>query len=241
MRRNITAIKGKAIAAVAIFAALFVFLPGEPGVSAQDVRDINTIEDEILENQGVRRIGNVNPNEVDPMLLEELGTAVMDEAAGDQSHREWMEQMMGGADSPELAEAYRWMGYRYLLAGGSLRDFARGPGMMGYGWGGTWDGEGWTPRDRGPWGPRRMPRWRRDMLGNRSAWGGYGMPGPWVPAWVWVVGIGLVVGIIVLLVLLLRRNGTGTRRSSALDILRSRYARGEISREEFQRMKSDLS
>jgi hypothetical protein len=185
----------------------------------------------------------------------------MDEVAGDESHREWMEQMMGGADSPELAEAYRWMGYRYLLAGGSLRDFARGPGMMGpgmmgpgrtgpgmmgpgmmgYGWGGTWDGEGWAPRDRGPWGPRRMPRWRRDMLGNGSAWGGYGMPGPWVPAWVWVVGIGLVVAIIVLLVLLLRRTGTGTRRSSALDTLRSRYARGEISRDEFQRMKSDLS
>ncbi len=57
---------------------------------------------------------------------------------------------------------------------------------------------------------------------------------------VWVIVIGLVVwGVIAL-----TRHGSSTSGSghkSPMDIARERYARGEITKEEFDRIKQDLS
>lgn len=75
-------------------------------------------------------------------------------------------------------------------------------------------------------------------------WGfGNGMGG-------WFGGIGMILfwGILILLVwYLIKQIGGGgasgkgsTQSESALDILKKRYARGEISKEEFDRMKQDL-
>lgn len=66
---------------------------------------------------------------------------------------------------------------------------------------------------------------------------GYGMMGGW--------GIlGLIFWIIVLigLVLLIKYlwEGGAKREESALEILKKRYARGEISKEEFEEKKKDL-
>lgn len=67
-----------------------------------------------------------------------------------------------------------------------------------------------------------------------------------------VLTIGLLVGLVFLGIWLWRRfgsaEGTGnwtqplaTRQPSALDVLRARYARGELTREEFQLMLQDLA
>jgi len=66
---------------------------------------------------------------------------------------------------------------------------------------------------------------------------GYGMAGGF--GWVvmvlwWVVFIGGVVALVRWLA-----SGGGSGRA-ALDILKERYARGEIDQEQFQRMKNDL-
>jgi len=53
----------------------------------------------------------------------------------------------------------------------------------------------------------------------------------------WVVPIALVIG---LAFLLARRAGTGTGERTALDILKERYARGEIGKDEFEQKKRDL-
>jgi putative membrane protein len=62
-------------------------------------------------------------------------------------------------------------------------------------------------------------------------------------------GMGIVVlfwaGIIWLIVWAVRRandrGGSGTAGQSALDIAKTRYARGEITRDQFEQIKKDLS
>ncbi len=55
--------------------------------------------------------------------------------------------------------------------------------------------------------------------------------------------LALLAGLVVLAVWLIRQLGPSSRHRSdeALDILRERYASGEISREEFERIHEDLS
>jgi len=65
----------------------------------------------------------------------------------------------------------------------------------------------------------------------------------------WVITIGLIVGVVLLIAWLVKRieaNGQtartgGTINSSPSDILQTRYARGEITREQYQQMLADLS
>jgi putative membrane protein len=66
-------------------------------------------------------------------------------------------------------------------------------------------------------------------------WGMSGMMGLMVLAWV------LVIGAIVAGVWWVLRNARPSRRHDALDILRERYARGEISREEYESRRRDLA
>ena len=66
----------------------------------------------------------------------------------------------------------------------------------------------------------------------------------WFGGWMmflWIVIIGLIVWGIVALT---RRGSTSTRddrRESPLDIAKRRYAKGEITKEEFDRIRKDLS
>lgn len=74
----------------------------------------------------------------------------------------------------------------------------------------------------------------------------YGFGGFW---WMWIIMAAfwiLVIGGVVWLVVWLSRQGApagpgpGPGPTRAIDILRERYARGEISREEYERMRRDL-
>ena len=70
-----------------------------------------------------------------------------------------------------------------------------------------------------------------------SLWGvwGLGMMLMMLAFWA-VVIVGLVVGIRFMLHL-----GSDTRRDPALDVLRQRYARGEITKDEFEAKRRDLT
>lgn len=73
--------------------------------------------------------------------------------------------------------------------------------------------------------------------GGTDGWG-WGMAIVHSVLWWVILGVGIV-----LLVRLLRRepqSGEPTGET-ALDILRKRYARGEIGKEEFERMKRDIA
>ena len=78
---------------------------------------------------------------------------------------------------------------------------------------------------------------------------GWGMHPMWWIGGAWGIGMlltmlvfwGLVITGIVFAIRWLATQGRGSRPDSALEILRQRYARGEIDREEFEARKRDLT
>jgi len=79
----------------------------------------------------------------------------------------------------------------------------------------------------------RMYEWHWEMHPMWWGWG-IGMMATMFLFWALVI-VGLIVGIRWLL-----GQGKATRSDSALEILRQRYARGEINKEEFESKKKDL-
>jgi len=78
------------------------------------------------------------------------------------------------------------------------------------------------------WGWGMHPMW--------GVWGAWGVAMAVMMLLFWgVVIVGIVLGIRWLV-----GQGRGPQRDTAIDILRQRYARGEITREEFDSMKRDL-
>jgi len=81
---------------------------------------------------------------------------------------------------------------------------------------------------------------------ERSYEWGWGMHPMWWGAWsfgmmfMMVLFWGLVIVGVVLVIRWLLGQGKETRTDSALEILRQRYARGEINKEEFEAKKKDL-
>lgn len=62
----------------------------------------------------------------------------------------------------------------------------------------------------------------------------------WGMGWWWIIGILVVVLIVWLIVRSANSRDTSTKEKSSLDILKDRYARGEIDKEEFEKKKKDL-
>ena len=57
----------------------------------------------------------------------------------------------------------------------------------------------------------------------------------------WVLFVVVIVTVVLLITQITRSRRSGSSfRESSLDILKRRYARGEIAKEEFERMKKDL-
>lgn len=72
-------------------------------------------------------------------------------------------------------------------------------------------------------------------MGDYGMTGGFGFGGIFMILW-WVF---IIAGIVALVKWLVSSSGAGGR-SKALEILKERYARGEIDEQEFQKRKGDL-
>jgi len=79
--------------------------------------------------------------------------------------------------------------------------------------------------------------------GPYERWGMHNMWGPWGIGMMLMMLVfwGLIIVALVLGIRWLATQGRGPGTDSALDILRQRYARGEINKEEFETKKRELS
>jgi putative membrane protein len=147
------------------------------------------------------------------------GEAFMSAMHPDPREHALMDRMMGGEDSPMLAVMHRVMGARYLgcYTGGTVEGMmgigAMGGGMMGPGMMGGVHPRGWAAH--------------------------YGMMADGYGAWPFWLLLLIILGIAIYLAV---RAGTARVHpaETPLEILRKRYARGEITKDDFESMKRDL-
>lgn len=217
----------KIIILTIILSAAFIALPylsfADNNASVEDVLS------QIKQSQNVSQNRDLKCDKITDDQFEKLGDAVMDVMHPDERQHELMDQMMGGEGSAGLRTAHIMMGQRYLGCGAGVY------GMMG-GYGGSMMGN-----DYG-------------MMGSNGYYGGmmggngfYGMMGDWGYAgWLgWVImalfWIIIIAGTVVLIKWLLGGGYAGIGKKSLLDILKERYAKGEIDKKEFEEKKKDLS
>jgi putative membrane protein len=182
---------------------------------------LNQALQEIMKAQGVNDIKSIDCSKVTEKQMEDLGDAFMDVMHPDSSEHEFMDRMMGGEKSPTLVSMKRLMGARYL---GCYKGEVPFGGMMGPMYGGRGYGNDYYDR-RWP----HMPM----MYGN----GPWGMMGPYGGIFMWLVFVVILVIVIYLVTRWARPTGVG---KTPLDILKKRYAKGKITKEEFDQKKNDL-
>lgn len=157
---------------------------------------IDSVMNEIRQEQRLTNGQDIDVNKVSPKLLEELGDSVMEVMIANSALHEQMDKRMGGEGSASLAAIHQRIGYNYLSG------YPLGmTGMMGLGWG--------------------------------FGWGGMFM--------------GLLFLIIIVLIIFFAvraaRGGNFTGQSSLespMEILKKRYAKGEITKDEFEKIRKDL-
>ncbi len=186
---------------------------------------LNQALQEIMKAQGVNDVKSIDCSKVTEKQLQVLGDAFMDIMHPDSAEHDFMDRMMGGKDSPTLESMHRIMGARYLGCYGGDESF----GMMYPFWGGRGYGNGAGNYNR---------RWPPMMYGY-GPYGQWGMMGTYGGIYMWILFLIILAFVVYLVVRWTKPAGAGTGESP-LDILKKRYARGEITKDEFEQKKKDL-
>lgn len=232
------------------------------GVSALEtpMRSVDAIVTEIRTDLGITVNDAIDVNLVDEALLEELGDSVMEAYIGDSEQHEALDEYYGGDDSETLTNLHIQIGSDYLngypitmmtfMQYGYSNDQSNyyGPMMRGY------QNDGYnTTRNYGMMGRynnynNTQPYSGYGMMGRNyntngnleyaapvnSRYGSYGMMN--FGSGGMIMGMfGFIVLIVVLAYLFSQnsRNQSFPTSNNALNIAKERYARGEITREEF--------
>jgi putative membrane protein len=198
-----------------VLISVIFFLAMPAVLFADDDKHSGSVEDvlkAIRQEQNVTQNKDINADKVSDKLLEELGEAVMSLRVPDERQHEWMDNMMGGEGSESLRAAHMRMGYAYLTGGFRGRGMSGGGMMMGAGW------------DR--------PMMGGDGWGMRSFMGG-----PWGVVLL-IVAVTAIGGAVIFAVARARRT---TTTDDPLAILKTRLAKGEITKEEYDTLKHDVT
>ncbi len=183
-------------------------------------KSLEAVLAEIRASQGLEKYDRIDPDKVSDEQLEELGDAVMSVMHPDSRQHEWMDNMMGGEGSATLSAMHRIMGYNYLrgyYGGGIMGPGMMGPGMMGPGMMG---------------GPSAFGPWQR----------GYGMMDfGYGNTFIWILFLIIAVVIVYLIVRITSmKRITAPSTDTPLEILKKRYAKGKITKDDFERIKKDI-
>ena len=175
---------------------------------AMTPKSIDTIMSEIRLGQGVKSNDKINPDKVSPPKLAELGDSVMQAMIGNTAIHDQMDLKLGGDGSASLTAMHTKIGYNYLVGYPN--------GMM-------------TLMSAGTMGSNGM--------GDASAGGG-GMMGylGWGGMIMGIIVLSLFMIILFFIIKSLTRKPIGSSLDTPLDILKKRYANGELTQEEYERM-----
>ena len=180
----------------------------------------------------------ISCNKLTDKQLEAMGDYYMEQMHPGESH-ELMDQMMGGEGSESLKQVHIQMAKRFYCnediggVGGGMMSMMMGNNMMG----------------NNMMGNNMMGN---NMMGNNMM--GSGMIGNNIISsstgssswWLWnIIGmlfwIALLVASILLIIWLYKKIiGQSTRGGSVLEILKKRYAKGEINKKQYEEMKKEL-
>lgn len=185
-----------------------------------ELKSIDTILAEIRQDQNITSSQPIDLSKVSVERLEALGDSVMEKVIGNSTVHDQMDTALGGDGSLSLARVHIRVGYNYLAGIPITMMSFMGGGMMSYG---NRIGRIATYSQNGT-----MPGY----IGLMSGFG-----------WVWML-IGLL-GIVVLIAGLMhlttrKPKQYATTPNNSLSILKERYARGEITKEEYTRISETL-
>lgn len=187
------------------------------------LKSVDTILTEIQQAQGVASADQIDPDKVSQAKLEELGDSVMEAMIGNTETHDQMDIRLGGDGSASLSAFHTRLGYNYLVGYPNGMMSLMTSGMMGSNRSGdeTYDWNGMMGNNN----------FRNNGMMGYIGWGG--------------MLIGLL-GILLLLVLLffvvkaVGRKPSNTSIESPLDVLKKRFAAGEITQEEYEKMVEHL-
>jgi putative membrane protein len=206
------------IAAVLIFSITMAYS------EEKKIRSIYNIVSDIRKELGLKDYDVINPDKVSAKLLEELGNSLVDFAIGNHDRHMFMDQMMGGEGSSNLSAMRQRIGYNYINANtNNQTDMPEFKGMMSK-----------IPDNNINRKKSFFPMmWNNGFGMMRFGFGGWFMG---------IIYFLIIIAICLAVFFIVKNNIKSTARNNEtpLEILKKRYAKGEISKEEFEKIKNDI-
>ncbi len=212
------------LANVLFFLPVFIIADESHGLSLEDVLT------EIIISQNVKEKDEIDCQKITDEQSEKLGEAVISLMHPGKKEHELMDQMMEGEGSESLKVMHIAMGKRYLRCESGMMGGMKDKGMMGMMNGDMMNmmGVGSDPSKQ------NLSTNNMNMMSNFGYFGWFG--GIFMILF-WVL---IIVGIVALIKWLIDSAKNRTESKSALDVLKERYAKGEIDKKEFKEKKKDL-